>query len=87
MLGTGSLPTTVKKTFRSYATASTVFGRHRPARNFRYPPVTALAADQVTGGYWVLKSHGGVYNYNAPRHGSVAGKVPAGLTVTAISAG
>jgi len=26
----------MKKTFRSYATASTVFGRHRPARNSRY---------------------------------------------------
>jgi len=74
MLGTGSLPTTVKKTFRSYATASTVFGRHRPARNFRYPPVTALAADQVTGGYWVLKSHGGVYNYNAPGTGRWPGR-------------
>ena len=87
MLGTGSLPTTVKKTFRSYATASTVFGRHRPARNFRYPPVTALAADRVTGGYWVLKSNGGVHNYIAPWYGSLAGKVPAGLTVTAISVG
>jgi len=32
----GGLATTVKKTFRSYATASTVFGRHRPARNSRY---------------------------------------------------
>jgi hypothetical protein len=31
----GSLATTVKNTFRSYAAASTVFGRHRPARNSR----------------------------------------------------
>jgi len=87
MLGTGSLPTTVKKTFRSCATASTVFGRHRPARDFRDWHVTALAAGRVTGGYWILKSNGGVRKYNAPRHGSLAGKVPAGLTVTAISAG
>jgi hypothetical protein len=49
--------------------------------------VTALAAGRVTGGYWILKSNGGVRKYNAPRHGSLAGKVPAGLTVTAISAG
>jgi hypothetical protein len=56
-------------------------------RNFRYPPVTALAADRVTGGYRVLMSNGSVHNYNAPRYGSLAGKVPAGLTVTAISAG
>jgi len=32
----GDFPTTVKKTFKSYATASTVFGRHRPAKNSRY---------------------------------------------------
>jgi len=32
----GALPTTVKNTFRSYAVASTVFGRHRPATKVRY---------------------------------------------------
>jgi hypothetical protein len=32
----GGLPTTVKNTFRSYATAATVFGRERTARNSRY---------------------------------------------------
>ena len=49
--------------------------------------MTALAADRVTGGYRVLMSNGSVHNYNAPRYGSLAGKVPAGLTVTATSAG
>src|SRR6185503_8915574 len=37
----GGLPTTVKNTFRSYATAATVFGRDRTARNSRYPSSTA----------------------------------------------
>ncbi len=32
----GGLATTVKNTFRSYAAARTVFGRHRPPRNSRY---------------------------------------------------
>ena len=32
----GGLPTAVKNTLKSYAAASTVFGRHRPARNSRY---------------------------------------------------
>jgi len=49
--------------------------------------VTALAADRVTGGNRVLRSNGGVHNYIAPWYGSLAGKVPAGLTVTAISVG
>jgi hypothetical protein len=31
----GCLSTTLKKTFKSYAVASTVFGRHRPDRNTR----------------------------------------------------
>jgi hypothetical protein len=48
---------------------------------------TALAADSATGGYWILKSNGGVDSYNAPWYGSLAGKVPAGVTVTAIAAG
>jgi hypothetical protein len=30
-----ALPTTLKNTFKSYPAASTVFGRHRPPRNFR----------------------------------------------------
>ncbi len=32
----GGLPTTEKNTLKSYAAASTVFGRHRPPRNSRY---------------------------------------------------
>jgi hypothetical protein len=46
-----------------------------------------IAVDPKTGGYWILKSNGGVANYNAPWYGSLTGKVPAGLTVTAIAAG
>src|SRR4051794_31134778 len=37
----GALPTTVKNTFRSYATATTVFGRDCTARNSRYASSTA----------------------------------------------
>ena len=33
----GGLPTTVKKALRSDTAASTVSGRHRPAKNSRYP--------------------------------------------------
>ena len=47
----------------------------------------ALTADPVTGGYWILKSNGGVDNYCAPWYGSLAGRVPAGQAVTAIAAG
>lgn len=41
-----------------------------------------LATDPKTGGYWILKSNGGVANYNAPWYGSLAG---GNSTVTAIS--
>jgi hypothetical protein len=44
-----------------------------------------LAADPVTGGYWILKSNGGVANYNAPWYGSLNGTIPAGQSVTAIA--
>ncbi|HWG01707.1 MAG TPA: hypothetical protein VG164_07650 [Trebonia sp.] len=30
----------------------------------------ALAGDAKTGGYWILKSDGGVADYNAPWYGS-----------------
>ncbi|HEX9033196.1 MAG TPA: polysaccharide deacetylase family protein, partial [Streptosporangiaceae bacterium] len=46
-----------------------------------------LASDPATGGYWILKSTGGVDAFHAPWHGSLAGKIPAGCTVTAIAAG
>jgi peptidoglycan/xylan/chitin deacetylase (PgdA/CDA1 family) len=45
------------------------------------------AVDQATGGYWILKSNGGVANFHAPWRGSIEGKVPAGAVVTAIAAG
>ena len=45
-----------------------------------------LAVDPATGGYWILKSTGGVDGFHAPWHGSVYGKIPAGATVTAIAA-
>ena len=45
-----------------------------------------IAADRATGGYWILKSNGGVANYNAPWYGSLNGKVPAGQAVTGIAA-
>lgn len=44
---------------------------------------TGLAADRATGGYWVLKSNGGVDNNNAPWHGPLNGNIPAGETVAA----
>lgn len=47
----------------------------------------AIAADPATGGYWVLKSNGGVKNFNALWSGSLAGRLPAGVKVTAIAAG
>jgi len=35
-----------------------------------------LAADRATGGYRMLKSNGGVANYNAPWYGSLNGGYP-----------
>ncbi len=46
----------------------------------------AIAADQVTGGYWTLASNGGVANYNAPWWGSQRGSLPAGTTARGIAA-
>lgn len=53
------------------------------------PGTTAigLACDSATGGYWILKSNGGVVSFHAPWHGSLLGKVPAGAVATAIAAG
>jgi peptidoglycan/xylan/chitin deacetylase (PgdA/CDA1 family) len=53
------------------------------------PGTTAigLASDPGTGGYWILKSNGGVASFHAPWHGSVEGKLPGGAVVTAIAAG
>jgi peptidoglycan/xylan/chitin deacetylase (PgdA/CDA1 family) len=69
--------------------------RYRPRRD-RHPAGHALsrgttaiglAVDSATGGYWILKSNGGVANFHAPWHGSLEGHVPAGSAVTAIAAG
>ena len=45
----------------------------------------ALAADRVTGGYWILKSDGGVDAFHAPWSGSLRGQLPAGQSVTGIA--
>lgn len=45
----------------------------------------ALAADPATGGYWILKSDGGVDSFHAPCYGSLNGKLAAGQAVTAIA--
>jgi len=34
--------------------------------------------DAATGGYWILKSNGGVASYNAPWYGSLAGQIASG---------
>jgi peptidoglycan/xylan/chitin deacetylase (PgdA/CDA1 family) len=46
-----------------------------------------LAGDPATGGYWILKSTGGVHSFHAPWRGSLTGKIPAGATVIAIATG
>jgi hypothetical protein len=46
---------------------------------------TGIAANPVTGGYWILKSNGGVDAFNAPWRGSLGGQVPAGQSVTGIA--
>jgi peptidoglycan/xylan/chitin deacetylase (PgdA/CDA1 family) len=46
-----------------------------------------ITADHATGGYWVLKSNGGVKNFHALWSGSLAGQLPAGVRATAIAAG
>jgi hypothetical protein len=44
----GGLPAAVKNTFKSYATASTVFSRHRPARNSKYSSVSGSPSRAIT---------------------------------------
>ena len=46
---------------------------------------TGFAADPATGGYWIVKSNGGVDAFGAPWHGSLAWHVPAGQSVTGIA--
>jgi hypothetical protein len=45
-----------------------------------------ITADPATGGYWILKSNGGVNEFNAPWYGSLANQLPAGQSVTGIAA-
>ncbi len=44
-----------------------------------------ITADSVTGGYWIVKSNGGVDAFAAPWYGSLAWHVPAGQSVTGIT--
>ena len=44
-----------------------------------------LTSAEASGGYWILASNGGVSNFHAPWHGSLAGKLRAGQTVTGIA--
>jgi len=52
------------------------------ARGYSFVTVDAL----MGLGYHVLTSNGGVHNYGTPWYGSDAGKLPAGVTATAIAA-
>ena len=44
-----------------------------------------IAADPKTGGYWIVKSNGGVDAFIAPWYGWLAWHVPAGQSVTGIA--
>jgi hypothetical protein len=44
-----------------------------------------ITADPATGGYWILKSDGGVDGFAAPWYGSLAGHIPAGQSVTGLA--
>jgi peptidoglycan/xylan/chitin deacetylase (PgdA/CDA1 family) len=52
------------------------------------PGTTAIgiALDRASGGYWILKTNGGVASFHAPWYGSLKGKVAHG-SVRAIAAG
>ena len=39
----------------------------------------------ATGGYWILKSDGGVDAFAAPWYGSLVGHIPAGQSVTGLA--
>ncbi len=47
----------------------------------------AIAWDPATGGYWIANSDGSVAGFRARLHGSLAGQVPAGYSVTGLAAG
>ena len=44
-----------------------------------------IAADPATGGYWIVKSNGGVDAFGAPWYGSLAGKLAKGVAVTGLA--
>lgn len=37
-------------------------------------PVVGMAADPATGGYWEVAAGGGVFSFDAPCYGSMAGQ-------------
>ncbi len=47
----------------------------------------AMAGDPATGGYWIVDSDGAVAGFHARLHGSLAGHVPPGYSITAMTAG
>src|SRR5215469_1758584 len=49
-----------------------------PLRTGKGVTAVGLASDPVTGGYWILKSNGGVAGFHAPWLGSLAYKLRAG---------
>ena len=49
------------------------------------PAIPERSAVGLAGGYWILKSNGGVGNYNAPWYGSLNGAIPAGQSVSALA--
>jgi len=61
----------------------------RVTTNALPPGATAIgiAADAMTGGYWLLLSTGRIIAVGAPSLGSLAGQVPVGSAVTALAAG
>jgi hypothetical protein len=44
-----------------------------------------IAASPATGGYWILRSNGGVNNFKAPWYGSLNGQLPATTNVTGLA--
>ena len=72
------------------AWASGRYGARPGAERRGLPRATravGIAANPANGGYWILKSTGGVDNFHAPWHGSLAGRLRPGTAATAIAAG
>jgi hypothetical protein len=47
-------------------------------------PVVGISADSVTSGYWLAAADGGVFAFDAPFEGSMAGK-PLAAPITGIA--